>query len=155
MAYGDNMGNPGEAGGSVGDWGGGEGDVSDWTTVARAMREAMYGPRALRGHSPANVGYGPPQGWGAYAQVGPQGWGNVDAMTGVYGQGSPLDPMSGAATLHGTGTGQRQGPAWGPGIGYGPYNAPRGPVTGIFGPPGTRFGPEPDFSPEDGFQGGM
>jgi len=123
MAYG-NMGNPGEAGGSVGDWGGGGGDVSDWTTVARAMREAMYGPRALQGHSPANVGYGPPQGWG-----------NVDAMTGAYGPGSPVDPMSG-------GMGNRQGPAWGPGIGYGPYNVPRGPATGIFGPPGTRRDPD-------------
>jgi len=156
MAWGDtDEGGFGEFGGvDAADWGGGD-KQSDWSSIIDAMR-GLFGARqsnmgTIPRHSNAygfvggdNAPYGTPRHSNAHGFVGggnvPQspysspfqsGWGNVDAMTGAYGPGSPVDPMSG-------GMGNRQGPAWGPGIGYGPYNVPRGPTTGIFGPPGTR-----------------
>ena len=52
MAYGDNMGNPGEAGGSVGDWGGDDGGGSILDALKAAYN--LYGPQVKNAWS-ANV----------------------------------------------------------------------------------------------------
>lgn len=148
MAYGDNMGNPGEAGGSVGDWGGGEGGIGDITKAIRdAFRSYWGGPQAPQNFNfnrEAIYGFNPNSQYGSPASphsgMSPMGnMGNIEGVpAGAYGPG-PLDPMSAWS-----------GPGWSPGVGQpapgkGPYG---GPITGTGYPGATKnyFG-NPAFAP--------
>jgi len=151
MAWGDtDEGGFGEFGGvDAADWGGGD-KQSDWSSIIDAMR-GLFGVRQSnmgaiqRGFvGGGNVPQGP------YSSPFQSGWGNVDAMTGAYGPGSPMDPMSG-------GMGNRTGAGWSQGLGQPAFNPnysgqgsnPMGygaaAKPGFFGTPSFNFDEEMEY----------